>query len=301
VTRIGLGAMLLSLEGRPDRAAAKAVIRRAVEGGITLIDTADAYALDDTEIGHNERLIAEALGEMRLGAGADSPVLVATKGGYTRPGGAWKPDGRPERLRAACHASLVALGVERIGLYQLHAPDPRVPFAESVGEIARLREEGKVELVGLSNVSVDQIEIARAIVPIASVQNQFSPWDAGYRRSSVVEHCRRHGIVFLAYSPLGGRRRAALLAASAPLAKLARELEASPHELALAWLLEQAPVVVPIPSATRTESVDGMLRAASLDLHPADLASILRAFRKLPGSRGLAARVVGRIARALGA
>jgi aryl-alcohol dehydrogenase-like predicted oxidoreductase len=296
---MGLGGMLLSLAGRPGRDQARAVIERAVERGITLIDTADAYALDHTDIGHNERLIAEALNDMGLGAGGHSPIIVATKGGQTRPNGAWKPDGRPEHLREACHESLRALGVERIGLYQLHSPDPRVPFADSVGAIAQLREEGKVEAVGLSNVSVEQIREAWSIVPVATVQNRRSPWDVGYRRSPVVQHCLGEGILFLAYSPLGGRGRASVLSESAELRTLGTELGASPQELALAWLLREAPNIVPIPSATKVATVDSSARAAVLSLDAAEHQRVGRALRKLPGSRGLAARVVGRLTRLL--
>lgn len=291
--------MLLSLEGRPDRNQAKAVVSRAVECGITLIDTADAYALDHTEIGHNERLIAEVLVEMGLSAGGDSPIVVATKGGQTRPSGAWRPDGRPEHIREACHASLRALRVERIALYQLHSPDGRVPFADSVGAIARLQEEGKVEAVGLSNVSVEQIREAASILRLSTVQNRRTAWDVGYRRSPVVEYCHGEGILFLAYSPLGGRGRAGALGESVELRALGSEVGASPQELALAWLLHEAPNIVPIPSATRVGTVDSGVRAASLSLDVPQQRRLVSALRKLPGRKGLAARAIGRLRRLL--
>ena len=299
ITRIGLGGMPLSLAGRPDRDAAKGVIRTAVQAGVTLIDTADAYALDHTDIGHNERLIAEAFGDMGL-AIEDGPVVVATKGGRTRPDGDWDRDGRPQHLREACEASLRALGVDRITLYQFHSPDPRVPFADSVGTFARLREEGKIEAVGLSNVDVGQIEEARGIVPIASVQNAQSVWDVGYTKSPVVEHCRRHGIVFLAYAPLGGSRRAGKLREASALVRLASELDATPQELALAWLLHQAPIVVPIPGASRPQSVLSSVKAGSLDLDAAMLRRLRSAFRTLPGHRGFVERVGSKLKRLLG-
>jgi aryl-alcohol dehydrogenase-like predicted oxidoreductase len=190
ITRIGLGGMNLSLPGRPDREAAKAVVRASIEAGITFIDTADAYAIDHTETGHNERLIAETLADMKIRL-ADGPVVVATKGGLRRLHGRWDHDARPASLRAACVASLRALSTDCIPLYQLHAPDPAVPFVDSVGALAELCNEGKIETIGVSNVSVDQIELASSLVPIASVQNAFSAWDVGYTRSSVVEHCRK--------------------------------------------------------------------------------------------------------------
>lgn len=299
ITRIGLGGMPLSLAGRPDRETAKSVIRTAIEAGITLIDTADAYAVDHTDIGHNERLIAEAFREMGLSV-EDGPVVVATKGGRTRPDGEWDRDGRPEHLREACEASLKALESDRITLYQYHSPDPRVPFSDSIGELSRLREEGKVETVGLSNVTVAQIEEAGSMVPIASVQNAQSVWDVGYTKSPVVEYCRRHGIVFLAYAPLGGSGRASRLGESAGVSRLSAELGASPQELALAWLLHQAPVVVPIPGASRTSSVLSSVKAGSLELDVRTLRRLTSAFRTLPGHRSFLQRVASKLKRVVG-
>jgi aryl-alcohol dehydrogenase-like predicted oxidoreductase len=289
--------MLLSLPGRPDRDAARALLRHAVEQGVNLIDTADAYALDDDDTGHNERLIAEVLRGMGIdpGAGLEEDVpIVATKGGRTRPGGQWAIDGRPEHLRSACHASLKALGVERIALYQLHTPDPDVPFAESVGAIARLREEGKVGLVGLSNVTRAQLDEALSIVPVASVQNSLSVWNAGLRRPPVVARCAEAGILFMAHSPLGGRGTAGALSDARALSELAASLHTTPQELALAWLLDLDPVVVPIPGATRTSSVDSGLRALRLSLDDDAARRLRRALRGLPGQR-----IAGRIARKL--
>lgn len=300
ISRVGLGGMMLSIEGRPDREAAKAVIRHAVERGITLIDTADNYAPDHTQMGHNERLIADALGETGLSAGGGSGVVVATKGGARKPDGKWTPTGRPEYLREACHASLRALRTERIVLYHLHTPDPAVPFADSVGALARLREEGKVEAVGLSNVNVQQIRTAQNIVPVASVQNRLSLWDVGYRRPPVLKLCERERIVFLAYSPLGGRRRAGRLLGCEPLVSMGRELRASPHELALAWLLSEAPIVVPIPSATRVSSIESSIRAVSVKLDGAQKRHLVKAFRTLPGSKRLMGRMLRRLGRVVG-
>ena len=294
--------MLLSLSGRPRREDARALVRHAVERGIDLIDTADAYAQDDADKGHNERLIAEALREMGLHPGrgleTESTPVVATKGGRTRPGGTWAIDGRPEHLRAACHASLDALGVERIPLYQLHTPDPEVPFADSVGALARLRDEGKIGLVGLSNVTVAQIDEASAIVPVASVQNGLSIWDAGYRRPPVVARCAEVGILFMAHSPLGGRGKAGELSESPALMELAASLGTTPQELALAWLLDLDPIVVPIPGATRPGSVDSGLRALRLELDDAEIRRLRQAIRTLPRP-STARRIVGKLLRVL--
>lgn len=303
VRRMGLGAMHLSLADRPDRGDAMKLIRHAVEAGVELIDTADAYALDDDDIGHNERLVGDALREMGTdpGAGLDDGVpVVATKGGRTRPQGRWAIDGSPAHLRAACHASLKALGVERIPLYQLHTPDPRIPFSESVGAVARLREEGKVGLVGLSNVSAAQIDEALAIGPVASVQNALSAWDTGFRRPPVVTRCAEAGILFMAHSPLGGSRRAAALAGAPELAALARALDATPQELALAWLLELDPVVVPIPGTTRASSVDSAMRALRIDLDDDAVRRLDQALRRMPGRPGIARRVVSKVRRLFG-
>ena len=266
VSAVGLGAMPLSLAGRPDEAQALRTIHAALDAGVTLIDTADAYCLDDPDVGHNERLIAKALAAW---PGRDG-VLVATKGGHTRPGGDWDLDGRPEHLKRACDASLHALGVEAIGLYQFHRPDPKVPFTESVGALAELQAAGKVRMVGLSNVSVDQIEQARRIVEVASVQNEFSP---RFRRSEgELAWCAAHGIAFLPWSPLGGIGRGGVLGQRhAAFAEVAGSHGVSPQRVALAWELAKAPVVIPIPGASRPETITDSAAAATLRLDGDDL------------------------------
>ena len=195
---IGLGAMPLALSGRPDEAQGIRVIHAAVDAGVTLIDTADAYATGEDEVGHNERLIAKALKGRRDG------VLVATKAGHIRPGGAWELDGRPEHIRAACEASLKALDTDRIDLYQYHRPDPNVPYAETVGAFKELQDEGKVRWVGLSNCNVEQLEEALGIVEIVSVQNQLSLGFTSPLAKGEVDACTQRGIAFLPWSPLGG-------------------------------------------------------------------------------------------------
>jgi aryl-alcohol dehydrogenase-like predicted oxidoreductase len=272
VGAIGLGEMPMSLAGRPDEARSTRTIHAALDAGVTLIDTADAYCLDGSELGHGERLVAKALAAW---PGDRDRVLVATKGGHTRPGREWGLDGRPEHLREACEASLRALGVEAIGLYQFHRPDPRVPFAESVGAMAELKAAGKVRLVGLSNVSVDQIRQARELVEVASVQNEFSP---RFRRSEgELAWCAANGIAFLPWSPLGGIGRGRDLGGRhRAFAEVAEAHGVSPQQVALAWELAKAPLVVPIPGASRPETITDSAAAAGLRLSADDLARLDR-------------------------
>jgi aryl-alcohol dehydrogenase-like predicted oxidoreductase len=272
VSAIGLGEMQLSLAGRPDEAQAFRTVHAALDSGVTLIDTADAYCIDESDTGHGERLVAKALAAW---PGDRDRVLVATKGGHTRPGGRWEVDGRPEHLRQACEASLRALGVEAIGLYQLHRPDPKVPFAESVGALAELKAAGKVRLVGLSNVSVDQINQARQLVEVASVQNEFSP---RFRRSEgELVFCAAQRIAFLPWSPLGGSHQSRDLGGRhRAFAEVADAHGVSPQQVALAWELAKAPVVIPIPGASRPETITDSLAAAGLRLSDDELARLDR-------------------------
>jgi len=274
VPAVGYGGMHLSLEDRPPERQSVEVIRAALDGGVRLIDTADVYCHDDSDIGHNERLVAGAL---RGWNGDRDAVLVATKGGLTRPGGRWERDGRPEHLRAACERSLRAVGVERLALYQLHAPDPAVPFEESVGELGRLRREGKIRWVGLSNVSVAQIRAAEAIVPVASVQNRLNPFFRESLDEGVVRYCAEQGIGFMAYSPTGGGRLNRKLPGHPVLRPMAERLGASAHALVLAWVLAQSPAVIVIPSARRVAHALDSVAAGSLELSLEDLAAIDRA------------------------
>jgi aryl-alcohol dehydrogenase-like predicted oxidoreductase len=282
VARIGLGGMPLSIPGRPDdRQASLRVVRRAAELGVTLIDTADVYSLDSTDIGHNERLIREALDASGLTIGLEGDVVVATKGGLVRPHGGWERDARPAQLRAACERSLAALGVETIDLYQLHAPDPEVRFEDSIGELARLKEEGKVRAVGLSNVDLEEIRAAQAIVEITSVQNRYNPWDRSAEAEGILAYCDREGITFLPYGPVGGRRRVDALRRNAELAAIGSRLGATPEELVLAWILARNGSLIPIPGASRVESIESSVRAESLVLDAATLAEVERAFVSL--------------------
>jgi aryl-alcohol dehydrogenase-like predicted oxidoreductase len=273
VSAVGYGGMHLSIQDRPPEAEALRVLGAVLDAGVTLIDTADGYCLDEREAGHNERLIARALAAHSTRA----EVVVATKGGVVRSGGRWDTDGSPAHLRAACDRSLRALGVERIALYQLHAPDPKVPFEESVGALAELRQAGKIRWVGLSNVSVAQIRSAEAVVPVTSVQNRLNPFFREALTTGVLSYCTARGIGFLAYSPTGGGRLHRKLPDHPVLAPMARRLGVSAHVLALAWALAQSPAVLVIPSARRVEHALDSLGAADLTLSPEDLDSLDRA------------------------
>lgn len=269
VSAIGLGAMPMSTAPYPPEERSLRTIAAAIDAGVTLIDTADAYCSGPDDVGHNERLVAEALRR----SGRDD-VLVATKGGHTRTrDGGWDLDGRPEHLRAACEASLRNLGVEAIGLYQFHRPDPRVPWAESVGALEELRREGKVLRVGVSNADPGQIREAARLTPLVSVQNELSP---RFRSSEPeVAACAELGVAFLPWSPLGGMGSAAELGSRhAAFAEVARERGASPQQVCLAWLLAKSEVVIPIPGASRPESVLDSVRAAELDLSPDEVARL---------------------------
>jgi aryl-alcohol dehydrogenase-like predicted oxidoreductase len=273
VSAIGLGAMPLSTKDpRPSRDDAIGVVHAALDAGVTLVDTADAYSRDESEFGHNESLVAEALASYGPGA---ADVLVATKGGHTRAGTDWGLDGSPAYLRRACEDSLRRLGVDAIGLYQYHRPDPRTPWDESMGALRELADDGLVRMVGVSNADIAQIDAARAIVGEAfvAVQNQFSP---GWRHSAdELAHCAAHGLAFLPWSPFGGVGAAGSLDADAPaFAEVAEELGVSVYRVALAWHLAQADVVVPIPGASRASSITDSAAAADLRLTPEQLARL---------------------------
>ena len=275
VSVVSYGAWPLSDSSeRPSEADAVAAIHAALDGGATLLDTADAYCRDDTEVGHNERLVARALSSW---SGPRDEIVVATKGGYVRPGGRWVSDGRPDHLRRACERSLAALGVDRIDLYQLHSPDPAVPFADSVGALAELRAEGKIHRVGLSNVSVEQVEEARSIVEITSVQNRLNPFFREAALDGVVAHCDANGLGFLAYSPVGGGRLNRKLPGIGVLGPIAERHGVTPHAVVLAWVLAQGASVIVIPAARRIEHVISSQAAAAVDLGTDEIEAIERA------------------------
>jgi pyridoxine 4-dehydrogenase len=255
VNRLGFGAMRITgpgIWGEPeDRDEAKAVLRRAVEFGINLIDTADIYGPEVSE-----RLIAKALHPYPEG------LVIATKGGLTRPEpDRLVPDGRPEHLREACEGSLRRLGVDRIDLYQFHTPDPNVPFEDSVWALAQLRDEGKVRHVGLSNVGVRELEIAIDIVPVVSVQNRYNLTDRS--SEAVLQACEREGVGFIPWFPLATGR---LARPGGPLDEIAARHDATPSQVALAWLLGHSPAMLPIPGTSSVAHLVENVAAAALGL-----------------------------------
>src|SRR6185436_12032091 len=244
---VGMGCMRLSTEPDRDEARAIDVLHAAFDAGVTFLDTADAYCRDAGEAGHNERLIARALAAW---GGDRSRILVATKGGLTRPRGEWIADGRARHLIAACEASRRALGVDRIDLYQLHAPDPRTPLSTSVRALASLKREGLIERVGLCNVNVGQIEEARRITDIDAVQVELSVWHDDNVLSGVAEYCVTNGIRLIAYRPLGGPQRVRRTLSHPLLVDLAARHGVTPFEIALAWLTSLSNLITPIPGPT---------------------------------------------------
>ena len=273
VSSIGLGGMPMSIEGRPDRARSIATIHAALEAGVTFIDTADAYQEVGETVGHNETLIAEALASW----GSDtSGILVATKGGHLRPTpGAWGQNGNPDYLKDAAKASAKRLGVESIGLYQFHRPDPEVDYADSVGAIRDLLDDGMIRMAGISNANPDQIRLANEILGgrLVSVQNQVSP---RFRSSEPeLDLCAELGIAFLPWSPLGGIGGAKELGGKwAEFQAVADAHGVSPQQVCLAWELALAPIVIPIPGASRPESIRDSVLAAELELTADEVARL---------------------------
>ncbi|MGW1519403.1 aldo/keto reductase [Streptomyces sp. NPDC002287] len=275
VGAIGLGAMPLSIEHRPDESRAVATVHAALDAGVTLIDTADSYHWHAGEEGHNERLIARALASY---AGDTSGVLVATKGGRGRPGdGSWTVDAAPGRLKRAAKASAARLGVEAVGLYQLHKPDPAVPWEESVGALRELLDAGTIRSAGISNVTTGQIRQAYEILGdgLVSVQNRYSP--AVRDSEPQLRLSTELGLAFLPWSPLGGISRSSLDGPSGPVSagtafhEVAAERGVSPQQVTLAWLLRRSPAVIPLPGASRPASVTDSAQAAGLRLTDAEL------------------------------
>ncbi|MER5739726.1 aldo/keto reductase [Streptomyces sp. NPDC002262] len=278
VSAIGLGAMPLSIEHRPDEKRAVATVHAALDAGVTLIDTADSYHWHAGEAGHNELLVARAL----AGYGGDtSHVLVATKGGRGRPGdGSWTVSAAPTRLKKAAEASARRLDVDAIGLYQLHKPDPAVPWADSVGALRELLDAGTIRAAGVSNVTTDQIRQAHRILGdgLVSVQNQYSP--AVRDSEPALRLSERLGLAFLPWSPLGGISRSSLDGPSGPTSagtafhRIAAERGVSPQRIVLAWLLARSPAMIPLPGASRPASITDSARATELTLDTRELTEL---------------------------
>jgi aryl-alcohol dehydrogenase-like predicted oxidoreductase/histidinol phosphatase-like enzyme len=266
-----MGCMRLSTERDRDEGRAIAVLHAAFNAGVTFLDTADAYCWDDTDTGHNERLIARALATW---SGDGSRILVATKGGLTRPKGHWIADGRARHLASACEASRRALDVERIHLYQLHAPDPRTPLSTSVRALASLKRDGLVEHIGLCNVNVGQIEEARGITGIDAVQVELSVWNDDNFLSGVAEYCVTNGIRLIAHRPLGGAQRIRRTASDPVLVDLAARHGTSACDVAIAWLTDLSKLIVPIPGPTRVETASSVARAHRIHFTEADRARL---------------------------
>ncbi len=270
VSAIGFGAMHLSHHERADDPALIAVVHAALDAGITLIDTADAYTPPDLPAGHNEQIVAEAV---RTYPGDTSQVLVATKGGHTRSGPDWGLDGSPAYLRRAAEASLRRLGVDAIELYQHHRPDPEVPYEETMGGLRQLVDDGLVRRVGVSNASPEQIRSAHRILggALVSVQNQFSP---AFRSSEPeLRLCEELGLAFLPWAPFGGRRRAKQVGdETSAFGAVAVARGVSPQRVTLAWMLAKSPAIIPIPGGSRPESVRDSAAAVELSLTPEEYA-----------------------------
>ena len=265
VHRLGFGAMRITGDGiwgppdDPDEA--RRLLRRVVELGIDLIDTADSYGPEVSE-----NLIAEALHPYPDG------LVIATKGGLRRTGpGEWPRDARPERLKECCEGSLRRLKVDRIDLYQLHAPDPKVPYEDSVGALKELQDEGKIRHIGVSNVSVDQLEQARSIVDVVTVQNRYNLEDRD--SDDVLDACEAAGIGFIPWFPLATGR---LAEPGGPLDRIAKDRDATPGQIALAWLLARSPVMLPIPGTSSVEHLEENLAAADIGLSRDEVVEIGR-------------------------
>lgn len=263
VSAMGLGAMHLSLEGRPSREQAMEVIHRTLDAGINFIDTADAYCRDEDDKHHNERLIRDALASYK-GDGAD--IYVATKGGLMRYGGQWPRNGDPDHLRATIRESVEALGGDPIFLWQHHAPDPNVPVVESLQSVRDAVDDGLIRHVGVSNYKVEHLEQARNVVEITTVQNQYSLWHRRPEHDGTLAYCEQHGLTFLPWGPLGGKNRAKSFARYEVLNAIGDRHDVSPQCIALAWLRHRSPIILPIPGASRPESIEDSVRAIGVAL-----------------------------------
>jgi aryl-alcohol dehydrogenase-like predicted oxidoreductase len=265
VGAIGIGTGPLTIpDNRPALEDAVRVLTHAATLGVTLWDTADAYCKDEADMGYGDYLCQKAFAA--LPAELRERTIIATKGGTVRPDNKWERDARPEYLKSAIDASLRALQTDCIDLWQLHAPDGKTPFADSIGAIAEAKQQGKIRLVGLSNVSAAQIEEAAAIVPLASIQNSYSFHYRGPEQDGVLDKCRELGLALLPYMPFGGMDDAKALGQTGVLAAVAKELNASPQQTVLAWLLRKYYRMIPIPGMSRIESLEANAKALDISL-----------------------------------
>lgn len=275
VSAIGLGARPLAAPGRPSEREAVRVIHAALDLGISWIDVAGAYALDESDFGYGEQLVRRAI-ESWSGP-RDMPLVIA-RGGCERGGTSWRIDCRPERLRSACEASLRALGVSSLFLYQLHGPDPDVYFPDSVGALADLRATGKIQHIGLCNVDVGHLEDATKIVPVATVQNGLNVCDRQCLTNGVLDWCIQNHAAFIAHSPMGGHWGHQRIANHPVLLEVARKHGASPYEIALTWLMSLSKHILPIPGASRISTVESSIRASRYRITDDEIVHLRRAF-----------------------
>nr|WP_242019007.1 aldo/keto reductase [Trichocoleus sp. FACHB-832] len=271
ISAIALGGMPMSLSSRPPESESIKVIHRALDLGVTMIDTADSYCQDESDKHHNERLISKALSSY----GDTSNVIVATKGGLMRPNGSWTRNGNPQHLRETIKISFEALGGKKpIDVWQYHAPDTDYTIEESLKPAKEAVDEGLIRFVGVSNFSVEQIKRAREVVDIVSVQNQYNPWYRQPEFDGVLEYCEKEKLTFLPWSPLGGSRRVGNLEDIKAIATLSQEKGVSVYCIVLAWLRAKSPVVVPIPGASKVSSIEDSVRAVDVQLSDEDVAKI---------------------------
>jgi len=275
ISAIGLGGMPMSLSDRPPESEAIKVIHRALDLGVTLIDTADSYCKDESDKHHNERLIAQALQQYK---GDISQITVATKGGLMRPNGSWTRNGNPEHLRQTIRISFETLGGEKpIDIWQYHAPDPEYSIEESLAPAKEAIAQGMIRFIGVSNFSLEQIKRARDVVEIVSVQNQYNPWYRQPESDGVLEYCEQEKLTFFPWSPLGGSRRVSKLEEIDAIAQLAKEKGVSVYQIVLAWLRAKSDAIVPIPGASKVSSIEDSLKAVQVQLSEIEVQHIDRA------------------------
>jgi aryl-alcohol dehydrogenase-like predicted oxidoreductase len=272
ISAVGMGAMHLSLSGRPSETDSIDVLHHAFDLGVRLIDTADSYCIDESDKHHNERLIQKAIDSYD---GPTDHILIATKGGLMRPNGAWKRNGDPEHIRDAIQRSYDILnGDDPIDLWQFHAPDSDYPVTESLEPAAEAQESGLINHIGVSNFSVEQIKQAETLLDLVSVQNEYHPWHRAPENNGVLEYCEEHDLTFLPYRPLGGRRRVDQLDDLTAIRQVAERHQSTPQQIVLAWHRSQSSCIVPIPGVSRTKTLQESVASAEVDLAEEEVDSI---------------------------